>query len=307
MKSKNLLVVAGSLNYLPGINAILNSMDYWKIDADVLLLSFRLPEDYLKKIKETFNFNIKVVKSEGNDQVKDTAIERFALAVSEGKNYEAILILDADMYFMSDEANLLFRVASKGFIVTAANNMIINFNEEYQKHYGVNLGSKEYLYPKIHTTAPIWLSPQDLDWFDALYNARRIDSFDDFLLLNILGIKMGKDKKMIVLPSYRLTNIHHFSMKIETGMMRKGNLILSGTEEGMIMNHGKFWSEDYVKDLMKVMDGYIKNEGFTEKHREKVLNSRKIMLKEFIKYSYLCKLDLRKFVRIPWLEEKLNN
>jgi len=305
LKSKNLIVVAASENYLPGINALFNSIDYWKIDTDVLLLSFRLPEAYLNRLQGAFSFDVRIVKSEGKEQVRDTAIERFKLAVDFGKEYETILLLDADMYFMSDEANLLFDIASKGFIIGAANNMIINFGEEHQKHYGVNLGAKEYPYPKIHTTAPIWLSPQDLDWFDALYNSRRIDSFDDFLLLNILGIKMGKDKKMLVLPSYRLTNIHHFSMKIETGMLRKGDLVLSGTEEGMIMNHGKFWDENYYKDLMTVMDGYIKNEGFTKRHRERVLNSREIMLEEFLKYAYLCKLDLRKFVKIEWLEEKL--
>jgi len=69
-KSKNLIVVAASSNYLPGINALFNSIDYHKIDADVLLLSFRLPEDYLSKIQEVFDFNINIVRSEGGDQVK---------------------------------------------------------------------------------------------------------------------------------------------------------------------------------------------------------------------------------------------
>jgi hypothetical protein len=305
-KSKNLTIVAASKDYLPGLNALLNSMDYWKIDSDVLLISWKLPQEYIKKAQEVFNFNVKVIESEHENQTYGTAYERFKYAVEYGKNYESILLLDADMYFMSDESNLFFDVASKGFIITAANNMLINFNEAYQKQYNVNLGSREYPYVKIHTTAPIWLGSNDLDWFEALYNSERVSTFDDFLYLNILGIKMEKDKKMIVLPSYRLTNIHHFSMKVETGMIKKGNLILSGTEEGMIMNHGKFWDEPYFKDLMTVMDGYLKNEEFSEKHRENVLNSRKIMLEEFIKYSYKCKLDLREFKKIEWLENKLN-
>ena len=305
-KSKNLIVVAASENYLAGLNALFNSIDYWKINADVLLISWKLPQEYIKKAQEIFNFNIIPIESEHENQTQGTAYERFKHAAEYGKNYEAILLLDSDMYFMSDDANLFFDIASKGFIIAASNNMIINFNEDYQKQYGVNLGSKEYPYAKFHTTAPIWLSPNDLDWFEALYNSKRISSFDDFLFLNILGIKMGKDKKMITFPSYRLTNIHHFSMKVETGMMRKGDLILSGTEEGVIMNHGKFWDEAYYNDLMTVMDGYIKNEGFTEKHRENVSNSREIMVEEFIKYSYMHKLDIRDFVEIPWLENKLS-
>jgi len=307
-KSKNLTVIAASENYLPALNGLLNSIDYHKIDTDILLVSFRLPQDYLKRVKETLNFNLIVVESEHEHQVEGTAIERFRYAVEYGKDYEAICLLDADMTFMSN-LNLFWDVASKGFIIGAHNGMFISFGLEHQRRYGVDLGVDEYPAKKIHTTAPIWLGPQDLDWFDALYKAKRIDSFDDFLFLNILGIKMGKTDRMITLPPYQLTNIHHFSMKVETGMMRKGKngeLIMSGTEEEVLMNHGKFWDENYYNDLMLVMDGYIKNEGFTERHKERVLMSREIMLEEFIKYTYLHKLDLREFIKIDWLEEKLS-
>ena len=122
---------------------------------------------------------------------------------------------------------------------------------------------------------------------------------------------MGKTKKMITFSPFKMSNIHHWSMKVETGMMRKvgnmGDLILTGTEEEVLMNHGKFWDENYAKDLFKVMQGYLKNEGFTERHERRVLASREVMIEEFIKYAYLCKLDLRDFVKIEWLEKKLSN
>ena len=308
--SKNVSVVAASENYLPAINALFNSIDYWKIDTDVLLISWKLPKDYLEKIQKAFNFNIRVIESEHEHQVQGTAIERFKYAVEIGKEYDAICMLDADMTFMSD-INLFWDIASKGFIIAAHNGMLISFNEEHQRRYKIDLGVPEYVATKIHTTAPIWLSPVDLDWFKALYDSKRIDSFDDFLYLNILGIKMGKTKKMITFSPFKMSNIHHWSMKVETGMMRKvgnmGDLILTGTEEEVLMNHGKFWDENYAKDLFKVMQGYLKNEGFTERHERRVLASREVMIEEFIKYAYLCKLDLRDFVKIEWLEKKLSN
>lgn len=306
-KSKNLSVVAASENYLPAITALFNSIDYHKIDTDVLLISWKLPQKYLDKIQEVFDFNIQVIESSHEHQVEGTAIERFKHTVEIGKNYEAICLLDADMTFMSD-INLFWDIASKGFIIAAHNGMLISFGPEHQKRYKIDLGVKEYVATKIHTTAPIWLSPKDLDWFEALYSSKRIDSFDDFLYLNILGIKMGKTKRMITFSPSKMTNIHHFSMKVETGMMRKvgdhGDLIMTGTEEEVFMNHGKFWDENYYKDLMMVMDGYIKNEGFTERHRRRVLASREVMLEEFVKYAYKCKLNLKDFVKIEWLEKK---
>lgn len=307
MKSKNLTVVASSENYLPSLNALFNSIDYWKIDTDVVLLSYKLPENYLKRIKDVFDFNIKIIQAPEGEQTKVTAIERFRVACEEGKNYEAILLLDADMFFMSN-VDLYFQVASKGFIVCASNSMIISFNkgkDGYQDHYGVFLEEEKYPYPEIHTSVPIWLSPLDLDWFQALYDSRRTDSFDDFLLLNLLGIKMGKNKKMLTFPAYRCTNIHHTMLKPVIGIIRKGDLVLSGTEERMICAHGKLHDENYIKDLAMVMERFFKDEQLGERQRKQMLNSREVLLEEFMKYTYLKKLDLREFVHVEWLEKKL--
>ena len=304
-KSKNLTICAASSNYLPGLNALLNSIDHWKIDTDVILLAYHLPEEYLKRIKEVFDFNIRIIQAPEGEQTRMTAIERFRIAYTEGVNYEAILLLDADFFFMTN-VGLYFKVASKGFIVASRNGMIINFNEEYQKRYQVNLGAKEYPYPNIHTTIPIWLSPQDLDWFKRLYHSRRVDGFDDFLYLNILGIVMGKDKKTICLEPYSVSNIHHFSLKPVTGIIKKGKLLLNGLEGEMISMHGKWWDKGYYDDLAKVMEHYLKVEKLGEKQKRGTLESRKIILEEFMKYTYLGKLDLREFVKIDWLEKKLS-
>jgi len=304
-KSKNVSIVAASSNYLGELNALFNSIDYWEIDTDVVLLSYKLPEDYLKRIQEVFDFNIKIIQAPEGEQIRMTAIERFRVACEEGKNYEAILLLDADIYFTAN-VDLYFDVASKGFIITSHNGMIIGFGKSYQRDYNVDLGVPDYPYVKVHSTVPIWLSPKDLDWFKALYDSREMDNFDDLMYLNVLGIKMGKNKRMLSLQAFQSTNIHHWSMKLETGLIRKGDLVLTGVEGENLSVHGKFSMEAYYKDLMKVMDGYLKDEGFTEKrHREKVLKSREIMLEEFMKYTYLCKLDLRDFIHIEWLEKKL--
>ena len=277
-KSKNLIVVPASENYLPGLTALLNSIEYHKIDADVLLVSFRLPENYLERIQEAFDFQINIVKTdEGESQVLQTAIERFKYAVEYGKQYDSICILDADMYFMAN-VDVYFQIASKGFIITSHNGMIVNFNKEYQKKYGVDLGSKEYPYLKIHCTVPTWVGPQDLDWFDRLYNSKRIDDFDDLLFLNVLGIAMGKDKRMISLQAFQTTNIHHFCVKPVTGIIRKGNLITSGVEGEMLSMHGKWWDEPYYKDIATTMERYFKDEMLGNRQKEQMLNSREIVI-----------------------------
>jgi len=191
--------------------------------------------------------------------------------------------------FFHSSVDLFFEIASKGYIVTASNGMIIDFNLGYQEHYGIDLGVETCPYAKVHTTAPIFLSPADLDWFKALYDSRRIDHWDDFLFLNVLGIKMDKPKKMLCLPTYAFTGIHHWQLKVETSIVRKSaGLVLTGTEELIYMSHGKFWDESYCKDLLTVMYKYLEDWDMGDKCKGRVEDAHKTLLEEFHKYlSYL--------------------
>jgi len=305
MASKFAFITGASENYLGSLNALLNSIELQGHKEDFILVSWKLPQDYLEEIKKTFSFNIRVIESTHEHQVQGTAYERFRYAYEIGREYEAICLLDADQ-FLTDNVERFFYAASRGLIITGYNGMLINFNEDYQKQYEVNLGSKEYPYYLIHTTCPIFLNRDDLDWFELLYNSKRISTFDDFLFLNILGITLKKNERMICMPPYFFTQIHHFGIKPNTRIIRKDGVLLSETEERIAMIHGKWADEGWYKGLMMPMDGYFKDNNFNEYQKEKALESREIVLQEFIKYCYFSKLDLRKFKKIEWLEKKMN-
>lgn len=280
---KYAFVVAASDNYLQGLVAMLNSMQFHGMTADVILIPWKLPDEFLKGLGK-YRFNIRVVPNDVEHQVLATAIERFRVAYQLGPDYEAICLLDADMYF-HNPVDLFFDVAAKGFIVTGSNGMIIDFGTGYQQHYGVDLRSPTYPYAKVHTTAPIFISPPDLNWFQALYDARRVDHWDDFLYLNVLGILMEKPKRMICMPPYAFTGIHHWQMKIETGIIRKSrDLVLTGTEEPIYISHGKFWDESYCSDQLNIMLSYIKDWGMGEKCEQRAEDAGKILVEEFQKY-----------------------
>jgi len=275
-------VVPASSNYIEGLNAMFGSLEFWKNKADVVLVNFRLPEDFLEGLKK-YSYNIRVIESEGEHQTEATAIERFRVAFEIGQEYDAICLLDADMFMTADNTDFL-EAAAKGVIITGSNGMIINFNKAYQKQYSLDLGKDEWVYPKIHTTVPIFISKVDLDWFYELYHSRRIDHWDDFLYLNILGIKMGKDKKMICLPPYTFTGIHHFQMKPETAVFRKEDFLLSGTEEQVYMVHGKWWDKGWTQDLMPTMKKYFKDQMVGKKGREKTAMAIATLEGEFNRY-----------------------
>lgn len=280
---KRAFIIAASENYLPGLKALLNSIEVHQPDADIILLSFRLPREFLCDFMDRGGI---VINSDDEDQVHGTAIERFRVAAEVATNYDSICLMDADMFLLED-CSTFFDVAASGFIVTGSNGMVVNFNRDYQDRYGVDLGSDDYVYTKVHTSVPIFIDKSNIDWFAALYNSRRIDHWDDFLYLNLIGAKMGKDKKMICLPPYQFTGIHHFQMKPETRLVEKGGKILSATEEQAYMVHGKWWDEAWLQDLMPTMERYLNDEQMGDKCRHKVIGSIKLIKDKFNYYLNL--------------------
>lgn len=271
-------IVAASENYLPGLKAMFNSLEVLGNEQDVVLLSYKLPSDFLGSLS-TYSFDVEVIESIGDHQIHATAIERFRIAVDVGQDRKAVCLLDADMFFVSN-VDLFFQIASKGFIVTGSNGMMINFDKKYQDKFEVDLGQRSYLYLKTHTSVPIFISKLDLDWFDALYHSRRYDYWDDFLYLNILGIKMSKDKKMLCMPPYAFTGIHHWHLKPVIHVICKGGHLVSGTEQPIYMVHGKWWDQGWYDDLEKVMRRYCEE---NEQCFKIALHSRQILKEEFEK------------------------
>jgi len=285
MASKFAFVTAASTNYLPGLYAFFNSLVMNKHKDDVVLGSFRLPEDFLESLN-TLPFHTEVVNIDttGN-QSEDTAIGRFKMAYDYGQKYEAICLVEGDL-FLTGNVSTFFNIASKGFVVVASNGMVVNFGRDYQKQYGIDLGVDQYIYPKVHTTVPIFIGMNDLDWFKKFHDGRMsAHSFDDVFGLNVLGISMGKSDRILCLPPYQWTGIHHFGVKPETGWMEKDGFVLSGTEEQVYMIHGKWWDEGWRSDLPLTMGRYFQREGMTGKSTQRVQNSIDTGYRLFLRYN----------------------
>lgn len=245
-------------NYEAGVDALISSIMKY------------MPKSYL-------------IFRHGNS-IEETAIGRFQQAIDAVGFYDAICLLDADMFLVND-CTLFFELASKGFIVTGSNGMLIDFNKDYQKKYDLDLGSENYPYAKVHTTAPIFLNKDNIDWFEKFISTRSMDHWDDFLYLNMVGISMGKDKKMLCMPPYTFTGIHHWQMKPATALFRHNGKLLSGTEEEIYMVHGKWWDQAWLQDLMPTMERYFNDENIGEKGRFRTEQSIKIIQETFNELS----------------------
>ncbi len=281
---KRAYITAASENYLPGLKAFFNSLKKHDPGSDVILLSCKLPQEFLNSLSKIPN-KVILIETPGKNPVEETAIERFKIASEKGKEYEAVCLMEADI-FLVHQVELFWQLARKGFIVVGSNGMIVNFNKEYQNRFNIHLNQDNYIYPKVHTTIPIFLPREDLDWFEKFYYTRKKNpGFDDVFGLNLLGISMGKSERIVAMPPYTFTGIHHFGVKPETGWIKKDGLILSGTEEQVYMIHGKWWNEGWFKDLYLTMDQYFKREGMVGKACQRSKNSIELGRRIFLEYS----------------------
>jgi len=250
MGNKYCFIVAYTDNYLPGFTALKNSIKKY---MDVELIAHH------------------------GTSVKDTAIERFKIAYDICDKYDAICLMDADMFLTAD-CTLFFDIASKGFIVTGSNGML--HDNLFKKDWDIDLNSP---YVKIHTTVPIFINHENIDWFIDLYNKKDIPGWNDFIFLNALGIE--RQNKMLCLPPYTFTGIHHWQMKPETSVMKRDNTIISGTEEAVYMVHGKWWYDGWIDHCKITMESYFKDEQIGERGRARTYQAIAILKAEFDKLS----------------------
>ena len=284
--SKYAFMVSASRHYLPGLKALLNSIKEHGGDADVVI--YVTPN--VDGIRSALNLsaycsNREIIWSisEGVNSKVEMVVGRFKEFAERGREYDAICLLDADM-FLTANVDLFFDLAMSNFIVAGSNGMIINFDKEYQKRANIDLGVNNYPYAKVHTTVPLFLGSDDFDWFELIYEKWTTEGLDDFLLMNVAGISLRKNLRMIAMPPYTFTGIHHWQMKPETAVFEKAGLLLSGTEERVYMVHGQWWVKGWVDGLWETMQRYFVAEDIGKKGIEKTRKAIDLLQSKFDHY-----------------------
>jgi hypothetical protein len=304
--------------YIPYLNVLLNSMEYHKIYADVFLMYYGECIDYVKGAIDIFNFNIIPIEIKKEDFVIDEFNKnnnnlfikqsRFRYIREFGLQYDAIAMLDADMFIVSEEFMSLFNLVS-------GTNKLIGCNEKFKWVF-----SNKYIYKekpilehavkayKFHCSVPIifdlkeWISVFDF------YNKIAYNSFEkinncikpigDIYCWNISVYKNNRQDDVVIFPMQTMTQVHHTYALPWAGISKQNDgKWITNDGEHVYSIHGrigkKSWEEGQLRGVKKCFEQYGVN--FSENFERGIKNIFRTIQKEWYNFNFNYKLNLYDF------------
>jgi hypothetical protein len=224
-------------NYLSDVNSLLNSIQKHRLHEringtlDVYLIHYGFDPawNYLNKAQGLFDFNLIPVDIEkfdipcpnGTKAIEFIKRARYSIILTYGPRYEAICLLDADMFFVSDEFVSMFELV-------AGTRKLIGANERIKW----DVGPKQYF---ESDGVPIFDKPDKMrsmicnvpsvfdmkEWMDVFEYYRKIcfngfqitdgvrKGIGDLFAHNIAIKRMNRESDVVMFPMETMAQVHH--------------------------------------------------------------------------------------------------
>ena len=289
------IVVSASPNYGVALKALLNSWWYWHgpngVQWHIMTykdVPFDLPDPRMKHVEVSLPTDISAPMA--------CKIHRFKYASHLNAYDDAVVILDADMFFCAN-IDWWWPIIEGGYLLYGSNGSNIQYTPAHEEKYGIpNLAG--LFNWKTVTSVPAGGMPAVFGklWrqiYDHRTDASKPKQGADFELVNAYLTGWEWLDAVVTLSPAQVTNIHHYQQKPNTRVMRKGDSRLY-TEDGLevCMSHGRWYSPGYVENLMKPMMRYC---GENKKCVQGAVMARQYLLEEFE-----CARDYKYKERYPW-------
>lgn len=225
------------------------------------------------------------------DQLLYNYIWRLKVA-AERTDYEAVCLVDADMFCVRSLFRYFEIAARAGQIIVSSDCTNVLYEQCYREMYPGIL-DEDFYNTRTFTSVPIFFSPvRHGDLFKAAYEygARR-GIVSDLVVLNMLACR-HKFKDLLVLPAHAWTGIHHTYLKPELRLRKILGELVSEAGDEINMIHGRWFDAAWVEGLRNTMRDYFKNmlllsEEGANRHMGLVDDTIQVCLTHYNRYSSL--------------------
>lgn len=307
-------------NYLADANCLLNSIEkhklYEKVDGelDVHLIHYGFDPEwkYIDTIKSVFSFNI--IDHELFNKTDHKAIEyikriRYLILLQTARDYDAVCLLDSDMFIVSDEFVNLFEMVN-------GTDKLIGCNEKYKWDVGPfsyfsKVGEPVFFFDsKLHSMVCNVPSIFDMKkWQDVFgfYYQIAFDGYQikgknkvgigDLFAHNIAIHRMNRTKDVVMFPMETMAQVHHTWINPNTYIIndKYGWRSAAGDKIYTIHDTKRICRKNFVTDNL---NKYRNECGLInpEKFEGKIRVGLEAVQHEWFDLNYNQKLSINKFI-----------
>jgi hypothetical protein len=266
-KNRNLFLVTASVQYILGLNSILNALEYYKHpNIDVAIVHPELMVPYVNYVKNKFSFNIVPVRVEdwsdktmlddhgGVDENANCIWCKYRYMESIKDDYDAICFVDADMLLLNNIMPYFKIVANTDLILCPQNTRSGKWIEDYkyfEKKNDLAVGCPVFNFivfynPKYNTDVVnyVWV------------NRNRANPSEEMHIFNKALYELDKLDNVLQLPGsiwLAETYLHH----ADTIYKNFGDFaILTPAPAGDRVNsmHSRWWNKNVSAHEIEVTD-----------------------------------------------------
>ena len=326
MNKKYAIFVASNINYLCYLNALLNSLDKQGIENTVYILSDNLPEQYLKDIVNRMSYEAIPV----NIRYKDFDINkyndqhgrgtffikraRFKYVSDFAPEYDAVCLLDADMFVVS-------RNFSNFFELVSGTNLLVGCNERFKWNFPNRYRFKgEPIFKdnikdfKFHCSVPIFFDFKKWEEVFKTYNEMCFNSFEynekneiikstgDIFCWNIAVCKNQREDDVILFPMGTMTQVHHTHVLPCNHINRVSDSLWVNEENLEVFSiHGRVDKRGYKEQSLRAVtaqtQGCITDDTTLIRHLKKAERIIKEIRTEWVSLNKDYKVKLNDYIK----------
>ena len=272
---KYCFVVSACTKYIPELCALLNSLDWIGNKHDVFLIGYQLPESFTSQF-EKLCFKVHhydIPEAEARQFGGESEIlcrKRYWYAAEWGKAYDAVCVLDADMYF-SRPVDQFFEIAAKCDLICGA-------SLEQKRIYGhiphhQVKGHQLLPEPKWNARdiccAPMFVNMKKYEslfkdswlifaegWPDTNFKAPDMESYNLLILVENLS------HRVLLLSNYSFVGTNEKLLKPYTRVtVQSDGLLWTESGEPIYIVHGQFykarWRRQQIENRRGCAAGYL--------------------------------------------------
>lgn len=283
--------VASSWDYIQFTNALLNSIDRHQIPADVYLLHDFPPNNYLRDAGQRLSRFHAVPVERAHfrfDASKGLAVSdslfrkqsRFRYVREIGARYEAVALLDADMFLVTRNFNNLFELV-------AGTSKLVGCNERFKWVFdrSYEFGDRPIFdlpvrATKFHCSVPIVLDAKR--WGDVFdyYNQIAFAAYQvaprfpggikwmgDIESWNIAVYKCGRADDVVLFPMETMTQVHGTNALPRSRIRKTREGWFSDAGDEVFTIHGRVGTDQWEQDQFDKLNKFVRDYDVADSER----------------------------------------